>query len=108
MAATKHVASTGIVVEGARGAHRVTRHARERMTARRIPAQAIDAALVYGRTVHVRGATIRAIGRREIARCRAQGIDLADYEGVQVVCGHDGTVLTAYRNRDFRRLRPRW
>jgi hypothetical protein len=78
------------------------------MTARRIPARAIGAALAYGRRAHVRGATIRAIGRREVARYRAQGIDLARYEGVQVVCGHDGAVLTAYRNRDFRGLRPRW
>jgi hypothetical protein len=65
------------------------------------------AALAYGRRVHVRGATIRAIGRREVARYRSHGIDLAMYEGVQVVCGSDGAVLTAYRNRDFRGLRPR-
>jgi hypothetical protein len=107
MVATVFVENIVLAADRAKWAHGVTRHAWERMTARRIPARAVAAALTYGRRAHVRGATIRAIGRREVARYRAQGIDLAQYEGVQVVCGHDGAVLTAYRNRSFRGLRPK-
>lgn len=87
--------------------HWLTRHVLGRMAARRIPVPAIRAVLTFGRRVHVRGATIRAIGRREVARLRRCGVDLAPHEGLHVVCGSDGAVLTAYRNRDFRGLRPR-
>lgn len=52
-----------------------------------------------------RGARIYAIGRREVERYRAQGVDLDPFEGVQVVTKLDGAVLTVYRNRDLRGLR---
>jgi hypothetical protein len=92
---------------GADGASPVTRHAWERMSARRITPEVIRMALLYGRVVHVRGARIHAVGRREVARYRRTGVALDACEGVQVVCGRDGAILTAYRNRDFRGLRPR-
>ncbi len=86
---------------------RLTRHARLRTGARRFGMAAIEAALAYGRVIHVRGAEIHAIGRKEVFRYRRHGIDLREFEGVQVVCEPgSGLVLTAYRNRDFRRLRP--
>ena len=102
MAVTKERVQGDAAGQATRGNYQVTRHAWERLTARRIPNSALQAALTYGRKADVRGATIRAIGRREVARYRSHGIDLAMYEGVQVVCGHDGAVLTAYRNRNFR------
>lgn len=83
----------------------LTRHAWQRMTARSIPSDAVDAALQYGRLVHTRGAAISAIGRKEVKQCRKYGVNLAAYEGVQVVCSSDGAVMTTYRNRDFRGLR---
>jgi len=36
-----------------------------------------------------------------------RGIDLSHREGIQIACAPDGTILTAYRNRNFRGLRPR-
>ena len=75
---------------------RLTRHVRRQMQRRAIPAIAIDAVLDYGRVVYTRGAVIHAIGRNEIARWAAAGIDLAAYEGIQVVCARDGTMLTTY------------
>jgi hypothetical protein len=75
------------------------------MRGRGITATALDAALEYGRIVYTRGAVIHAIGRNEIARWSAAGIDLSAHDGIQVVCARDGTVLTVYRNRNFRRLR---
>jgi hypothetical protein len=86
---------------------RLSRHARLRTHARRFGVAAIEAALAYGRVVHVRGAKIHAIGRNEVLRFRPHGIDLRAFEGIQVVCRPgSGLVLTAYRNRDFRGLRP--
>lgn len=85
----------------------LTRHAAERMSTRRLPAAAVTAVITYGRTVRTRGAEILAIGRREVEMYEREGIDLSRYEGVQVVCSREGVVLTVYRNRDFRGLRPR-
>jgi hypothetical protein len=82
----------------------LTTHATSRIHARRLGNEAVDAALLYGRVVYARGAAIYAIGRQEVERARRQDIDLARFEGVQVVCDH-GAILTAYRNRDFRGLR---
>jgi hypothetical protein len=84
----------------------LTHHAKQRMTARRLSREAIRAALSYGRVAFVRGAEIFAIGHKEVRTFACEGVDLSPYEGVQVVCTPDGIILTAYRNRDFRALRP--
>ena len=75
------------------------------MQRRAISEPAVEATIAYGRTVYTRGAVIHAIGRNEIAECAEDGIDLSNYNGIQVVCAKDGTILTVYRNRDFRGLR---
>ena len=85
----------------------VSYHGRCRIGARRISINAVIAALTHGRTVYVRGAKIHAIGRKEVRRLSQHNLDLSQYEGIQVVCAPDGTILTAYRNHDFRGLRPR-
>lgn len=74
------------------------------MTHRGIQSEVIDLVIEYGRAVYTRGAVIHAIGRKEVERYR-QDIDLSDCEGVQVVCSMDGTILTVYRNHNFRGLR---
>jgi len=84
----------------------LTKHARQRMDARRLPEPAVVAVMTYGRLARVRGAEVYAVGRKEVKQYRKVGIDLKDLEGVQVVCSRDGAVLTTYRNRDFRGLRP--
>ncbi|MBK7615731.1 MAG: hypothetical protein IPJ08_15180 [Burkholderiales bacterium] len=86
----------------------VTQHAWARMCGRRLNGQTIDAVLSYGRVIHVRGAAIYAIGRKEVERLGRSGVDVAEYEGVQVVCTPDSSaILTVYRNSDFRGLKPR-
>jgi hypothetical protein len=85
----------------------LTEHAKERMAMRGLRADAIDAALTYGRVVYVRGADIYAVGRKEIARYAEEGIDLAAYDGVQVVVTAERIILTVYRNRSFNGLRDR-
>lgn len=84
----------------------LTNHAQQRMARRGLRSEAVHAALVFGRVVSIRGADIYAIGRKEIAHCAEQGIDLSAYDGVQVVTAH-GAVLTVYRNRSFNGLRDR-
>ncbi len=83
----------------------LTHHARKRMDGRRIPAEAVNAVLTYGRAVHVRGACVHALGRREISWGEKNGVDLRPYKDLQVVCSHEGDVITVYRNADFRSLR---
>jgi hypothetical protein len=84
----------------------LTHHAHKRMAARRVSSETVTAVLAFGRSIHARGAEIHVIGRKEIAQYRLQGIDLTPFEGIQLVCGRDGTIITMYRNRDLRRLRP--
>ncbi len=89
-----------------RRSHVITTHARMRMMARRISETALSTVIKYGRVVYVRGAKIYVIGRKEVTRFLRKGIELADFEGIHVVCSSEGDVLTTYRNRDFRGLRP--
>jgi len=85
----------------------LTQHARGRMCARRITLDGIRAALDYGRVFYARGAMIYVLGRKELEQCRRNHLDISRWNGLQVVCSHDGTILTAYRNKSFRGLRPR-
>ena len=87
--------------------HELTHHAWSRMCARSLSPDMVSRVLNCGRVVHIRGATIYAVGRKEIKRFRNKSIDLSDVEGVQVVCSTSGGIMTVYRNRNFRGLRPR-
>lgn len=84
---------------------KLTLHARKRMNARSLGIRAINAALDFGRIVRTRGAVIYAIGHKEVQRYRKVAGDLHRFEGVHVVCSPEGTVLTTYRNHDFKNLR---
>ena len=85
----------------------ITQHARDRMGGRGLNGQTIDTVLSYGRVIHVRGAAIHVIGRKEVESLARTGVDVGGCEGVQVVCTPDGSsILTVYRNRDFRGLKP--
>lgn len=86
----------------------ITQHAWTRMSGRSLNFQTVDAVLNYGRVVHVRGAAIHVIGKKEVEKLARFGVDLGGCEGVQVVCTPDGSaVLTVYRNSDFRGLKSR-
>lgn len=84
---------------------RMTTHARGRAQSRAIRDSGIRAALDYGRLIYTRGAEIYALGRKEVERYALDGLDLSAYEGLQVVCALDGSVMTVYRNRNFRGVR---
>lgn len=87
--------------------YNVSRHAWQRMSGRGLSPDAVRQVIDFGRLAYVRGATIYAVGRKEVERFKRRGIDLSDVEGVQVVCSDRGVIMTVYRNRDFRGLRPR-
>ena len=85
-----------------------TQHALTRMSGRGFHSNTVDTVLTYGRVIHVRGAAIHVIGKKEVERLSRTGVDVGHCEGVQVVCTPDlSKILTVYRNRDFRGLKPR-
>lgn len=86
----------------------MTRHATLRIGNRRISLSDVAAVMCYGRSFHVRGAIVYAVGRKEMASCRGDGVDTDGIRGLQVICAPDsGEVITVYRNNDFRSLRRR-
>ncbi len=85
----------------------LTQHAQQRMNVRGFSSAAVNQVLAYGRGIHTRGAIIYVVGRKEISLCESFGIDLSNLDGLQVVCSTDGAVMTVYRNKDFRGLRPK-
>lgn len=80
---------------------RLTTHAAVRMQQRGIRGDALQAALAFGRRIHARGVTFCVLGRKEVQRQAERGVDLRDFEGLQVLLAHDGTVVTVYRNRNL-------
>lgn len=86
---------------------KVSSHAAMRMNSRRLPGNSIEVAMQYGREVYIRGAFIYAVGKREIERAQRVGANLRSYAGLQVVCLSTGLVLTAYKNQNFRGLKPK-
>jgi len=82
------------------------KHAQMRMGQRGISERFVAMALRYGRTVHARGAAYRVIGHKEVARCAEFGFDISEADGVHVLVAPDGSVVTAYRNHELRKIRP--
>lgn len=85
----------------------LTNHALERMTYRGVREKAVQAVLDFGRVISIRGADHCVIGRKEVAYYAKEGIDLSPYEGLHVVVGDGGVILTVYRNHSLRGLRRR-
>ncbi len=85
----------------------ITLHASERMTSRRINSTAIELVMQYGQLHRTRKANIYVIGKKDVLFHAKRGTDLAAYEGIQVLCSaNDDTVITVYRNKNLRTLRP--
>ena len=82
----------------------VTFHAQQRMNRRHVSPDEIESVLTFGRSYHVRGAIVYAIGHKEVRRYRNQ-IDLSQCDGLQIVCSIDNNILTVYRNQDFSSLK---
>lgn len=97
---------TSTIVKSAIGNHFCVQHAALRMQQRGISAHVVELVLRYGRVIYSRGLAFRVVGRKEVQRYAALGIDLSDAAGVHVLVEHDGRVVTTYRNHDLRKIRP--
>lgn len=86
---------------------KLTRHARQRLRKRSIRLSAVEAVIDFGQRRSTRGAEVYVIGWRDVRFYRECGIDLSRFEGIEVVCAHDGAVLTVYRNQNRKALRDR-
>ncbi len=78
----------------------LTNHAALRMQQRGISSTALLAALEYGRRIHAKGLTYHVLGHKEVAFHAERGVNLSDFEGLQVLVSEDGAVVTTYRNRN--------
>lgn len=84
------------------GTYVMSDHAISRMCERSLAPDDVEAVLTYGQPVYDRGALVFRLGRKQVDRF-APREQLDHLEGVHVVCTpDDGTVMTVYRNRDFR------
>jgi len=83
----------------------ITRHAEQRMQQRAIRLVDVEAVMEFGREVHTRGATIYAVGHREVEYARSHDVDIENLSGIQIILCDDA-VVTVYRNHDFSGLRP--
>lgn len=79
-------------------------HAIRRSFGRSISEDAVEATLDYGRRYWNHGSLVFRLDRRSVAKAKAQGVNLHAHEGIHVVLSPDGIVLTAYRNRNCKRL----
>ena len=84
----------------------LTKHGATRLSARGLPVARLRGVFEFGREVHTRGAIIHVVGRNEVAYANKFAADITDLEGWHVVCSREGHLITAYRNRDLRGLRP--
>ena len=92
--------------EGEQG-FRLSQHAIKRMSQRAISPEQIRMALEYGRLIHSRNAKFYVVGKKEVQRHIREGLDLRMMEGLQVVVNEKkNLVMTVYKSRDFRQIRP--
>lgn len=83
---------------------RLSPHARTRAGSRRIPDEAIDVALCWGRCFRSYQDVIWRLDRRMVQHARRAGVRIDRYEGVTVVLSASGVVRTVWRNRNPRRI----
>lgn len=86
----------------------ISSHAIRRMSQRSISQEQLGSVLSHGRRIRSRGACFYVAGRKEVKQCAKRGIDLSFADGIQVVVDEiSSTVLTVYKNRDLRQIRPK-
>ena len=81
-----------------------TDHAMRRRYGRSISDDAINATLDFGRRYWNHGSMVYRLDRRSVAKAKEQGHNIREHEGIHVVLSRDGIILTAYRNRNCKRL----
>ena len=83
----------------------LTNHAAIRMQQRGISRSALQTVMDFGRRIHAKGLTFYVVGRKEVALYADRGVNLANFEGMQVLVGTDGVVVTTYRSRNLHAIK---
>ena len=83
-----------------------SRHAKLREDQRGISQRQIMLAYKYGRIIHSRRASFHVIGKKEVEMYGSIDPELKEMNGIQLVVSSNGTLLTVYRNKDLRKIRP--
>ena len=83
----------------------LTNHAAIRMQQRGISRAALQTVLTFGRRIRAKGLTFYVVGRKEVALHADRGVNLANFEGMQVLVANDGMVVTTYRSRDLHAIK---
>lgn len=76
------------------------------MGRRSISVAEVCAAVDHGRVHHDRSAVIYDVGKHEAELSQADLGGYRELEGLQVVCSADKRIITVYKNRDLRILKP--
>lgn len=84
-----------------------TTHALQRCRKRSIGKEAVEAVLEFGRCRFGRRVEIFTLRWRDVRRWAAYGYELSRFEGIEVICGNDGRIVTVYRKRNARASRNR-
>lgn len=83
-----------------------SKHASQREGQRGISKKQVILAYQYGRVIRSRRATYFVIGKKEIKKYGAIEPEIKEMNGIQLVMSSNGTILTAYRNKNLRKIRP--
>ena len=83
----------------------LTNHAAIRMQQRGISTAALQAVLDFGRRIHAKGFTFYVVGHKEVILYADRGVNLSNFEGLQVLVAADGAVVTTYRSRDLHAIK---
>ena len=86
----------------------LSQHAQMRMSQRSINLEQVQLVLSYGRMIHSRRARFYVIGRKEVKRLEKAELEARNLENIQIVVDErSNRILTVYRNKDFRQVRPK-
>jgi hypothetical protein len=86
----------------------LSHHALRRMSQRSIYLEQVQLVLSHGKVIHSRRARFYVVGRKEIKRLGKAGLDVEGLENIQVIVDEKSNrILTVYRNKDFRQIRPK-
>lgn len=79
-------------------------HANIRAKQRGFTPKQVATIIRFGRKNHQAGAIYYSIGHKEIKRYYKQAPFLQDMNGMHIVMSLDGTILTMFRNRNFKKI----
>ena len=82
----------------------LTLHARERVSQRGIPLEAIEYTVRHGARYHRTGIVFHVLRRRDLRRLDVRDQRILKWEGTTVLVDR-GEVISVYRNRDVARIR---